>query len=150
MAGLREKDIRLLLDTLLFLSNEAVTIVNDQGEVLYWNKRAEQTYGIRRQDIVGKKIKHFFREKDLMALKMLQQREPQIGVYHRSREDKHVLINSSPFFNREGKLLGAISVEQDISQLVKLNEELSQTFRQLDVLKQEVNQVKKESPFSRD
>ncbi|MDQ0338348.1 PAS domain S-box-containing protein [Caldalkalibacillus uzonensis] len=147
--GLRQyQESRFFLDVLNRVSNEAITMVNLEGEVLFWSVAAEQTYNIKREEIIGKKIKDFFRQEDLIVLKMLETEQPVRGIYHRPRPDKHVLINSAPVYDDEGRLIGAVSVEQDISQLVKLNEELSDASLQLDQLKSAVSQNHAESPFS--
>ena len=137
------------LQVLLSTSSDAVSIVNREGEVLYWNKGAEETYNIRQDEIIGKKIKEFFRKEDLMVLQMLETKEPVRNVYHRPRPDKHVMINSAPVYDAEKQLIGALSVEQDITHTVKLNEELSVASSELHQLKHQVYQKQIESPFSK-
>ncbi|GGK32388.1 sigma-54-dependent Fis family transcriptional regulator [Caldalkalibacillus thermarum] len=144
-----DKQARYFLEVLKYTSNEAITMVNVEGEVLFWNMAAERTYQIKQEEIIGRKIKDFFRQEDLVVLKMLETEQPVRSIYHRPRPDKHVLINSAPVYDDEGRLIGAIAVEQDISQLVKLNEELSDASLQLDQLKSAVSQNHAESPFSR-
>ena len=137
------------LKALLETSRDAIAIINREGEVLFWNKGAELTYNIRHDEIVGKKIKHFFREEDLKVLQMLETEQPVRDVYHRPRPDKHVMINSSPVYDAEGRLIGALSIEQDITHTVKLNEELSMASSELHQLKHQVYRKQLESPFSK-
>jgi PAS domain-containing protein len=43
--------------------NDAVTAVDQEGRVIYWNQAAEQVYGIRKETIIGRKIaEHFDQE----------------------------------------------------------------------------------------
>lgn len=135
------------LEHLISITNNAVTIIDVEGKVLFWNKTAETFYDIPSRSIIGKNIRHFFHPDDLMVLKVLETKQVVHSLYHRPRPDTHVLVNSTPVFGQEGELLGAISVEQDISQLVKLNEELTETSLALDSLKTEVNREKGD-PFS--
>lgn len=46
------------------------------------------------------------------------------GAYHRPRQDTHVLINASPIVADGGEIIGGVATEQDITHLVKLNDEL--------------------------
>ncbi|MFS8580780.1 MAG: PAS domain-containing protein, partial [Novibacillus thermophilus] len=77
------------LKALLETSRDAIAVINREGEVLFWNKGAERTYNIRHDEIVGKKIKHFFREEDLKVLQMLETEQPVRDVYHRPRPEKN-------------------------------------------------------------
>lgn len=113
---------------------------------MFWNEAAEKFYHIPAQSIIGKKIQHFFRPEDLMVLQILGTKHAVNSLYYRPRPDAHVIINATPVLDNKGNLVGAISIEQDVSQLVKLNEELSETSLQLDELKTEVNR-EKEEPF---
>lgn len=129
-----EQNGLIYLEQLLPLCSDAVTMINDKGIVLYWNEGAEAIYQISKEKIIGERISDFFQEKDLMVLKLLNHPQLVKGVYHNPRPDTHVVINASPVFNKEGKLIGAISVEQNITKLVKLNEELDQTALELNQL----------------
>jgi PAS domain S-box-containing protein len=124
----------LFLKQLMPLCSDAITMINTTGTVLYWNEGAEKFYQISKQKIIGQNIADFFHPDDLMVLRILDHPYTVNGVYHRPRPDSHVVINASPVFDAEGGLIGAISVEQNITKLVKLNEELYQTSSQLDQL----------------
>lgn len=148
MKSLSAKKAEAFLAHLLPITNDAVTIIDTDGTVLGWNEAAEKYYQIPQQAILGRKIHEFFRPEDLMVLKVLETKQPVAGLYHRPRPNTHVLINSTPVYDDKGQLLGAISLEQDVSQLVKLNEELSERSMELDKLKQEVIRSNGDDPFS--
>lgn len=79
---------------------------------------------------------------------ILKNKQPIFDVYHQPRPDKHILISSSPVFDYDGKLIGAISVDRDITATVKLNDKLSVTNSKLQDLKQQVINQTKNLPFS--
>lgn len=103
--------------------NDALTAVDKEGTVLYWNRAAEDMYGIARDSITGRKISEFFQENSLMLSQVINSDVPVYRVYHRPRADKHVLINAVPVHSKAGELIGAVSVERDITSIVRLNEE---------------------------
>lgn len=146
--GSTHQQTPFFLEQLLSLTNDALTMVDIEGNVLYWNDEAERYYHIHKKDIIGKPIQDFFRPDDLMVLKILKSRQSVFGLYHRPRPDSHVLINASPVYDNAGELIGAISVEREISRLVKLNEELSATSQELDKLKEELLRANGDDPFS--
>ncbi|KRE75098.1 sigma-54 interaction domain-containing protein [Paenibacillus sp. Soil750] len=104
---------------------DAVTVVDRDGAVICWNPVAEELYGLPREDIVGKRIGEHFDVETLMVLKMLDEGRLIRNTYHRPRPDTHVLINASPIRDAAGTIIGGIATEQDITQLVRLNEQLT-------------------------
>lgn len=136
------------LNTLIETSSDAIAIINALGEVEYWNSQAEQIYGIPLSAIKKKKISTFFKKEDLKLLEILETKKPVFNVYHQPLPDKHVLISSSPILDSEGNLIGAISIDQDITSIVKLNEKLSLTTTELQKVKQQYNLQGQIGPFS--
>lgn len=97
---------------------------------------------------MGKNIEHYFKRNDIKLYEILKDKQPVFDVYHQPWPDKHILISSSPVFDRDGSLIGAISVDRDITATVKLNDELSVTHSKLQDLKQQVINQSKNLPFS--
>lgn len=149
MVSGKQQPLSFFLETVLSTDNDCVSIINRDKEVLFWNDIAEQAYNIERDQILGHKITDFFEEDDLMILKVLETGKPVRNIYHRPRADKHVFVNSSPVFDSEHRLIGAVSIEQDITHTVKLNEKLSATSTRLNQLQQRVYENQLETPFSK-
>ena len=136
------------LTALLETSSDAIAIVSSKKEVMFWNTHAERIYGISKDEIIGKNIEDFFRKQDLKLLEILETEEAVCNVHHEPLPDKHVLINSSPIYNDHGGLIGAISIEDDVTNVVKLNEKLSSTTIELQKVKQQANIQNQTGPFS--
>ncbi|MDQ7094467.1 sigma 54-interacting transcriptional regulator [Desulfosporosinus sp. PR] len=124
--------------TLLDTVNEAVAVVSKEGTVSHWNTMAQEIYSIPQQNILGQPIANFFEQEALTTLKILDEGHPVRQSYHSPRPGTHVLINASPVIY-EGDILGAISCEQDITQIVKLNEKLSNTSSELRNLQKKIS-----------
>lgn len=110
-------------DSLLEAMPDAVTVVDRSGIVLQWNRAAERLYEIPREDIVGRPIAQFFQRASLMLLQVIDNGLPVYDVYHQPRPAKHVYINTVPVTDDKGELVGAVSIERDITDVVRLNEE---------------------------
>jgi sigma-54 dependent transcriptional regulator, acetoin dehydrogenase operon transcriptional activator AcoR len=128
-----------ILNTLLDMVSEAITIVDTDGTVLHWNKAAEQLYDIPAAKIVGKNISDFSWN-SLMISRMLEEGQPIQEAYHEPRPGVYVLVNTSPIF-RNGTMIGAISCEQDVTKLVRLGNELFSTTSQLHTLEEKISQL---------
>lgn len=135
------------LHTLLSYVEEAISIVNTKGVMLYWNEAAEKMYDIKKEDIIGRNVQEFFSKEDIMNLKVLESGQPVRDIYHLPRPDKHVLISTTPIYDESNELIGSMSVERDITATIKLNEKLSSTSEELQQLKQLI-QHQQDDPFS--
>ncbi len=137
----------ILLDTLLDSMSEATTVVNSANTVLFWNEAAENIYDISRTEVIGTSLDVHFASESLQLKDALAQGTAVYRRYHIPRPDRHVLINSAPI-RKNGQIIGAISIEQDITELVRLNEELVHTTAHLHTLQQEMNRVQgSDDPF---
>jgi len=135
-----------LLDTLLEYASEAVCVINQREDVEYWNPRAEVLYGIRQENILGRPIGSFFT--NLLVSRSLRDNKTFRDLYHQPREGAHVLITSAPVPVGE-KIIGSVSLERDIADIVYFNEELSKTGFKMGLLKKEINRLSKKDPFSK-
>jgi len=137
----------VLLDTLLTTMSEATTIVDKQNTVLYWNQSAEKIYEISREDVVGVSLETHFASDSIRLKEALSEGTILQRVYHVPRPDHHVLINTAPV-KKNGEIIGALSIEQDITELVRLNQELADTTAHLQTLKQEMSRFQAgDDPF---
>jgi PAS domain S-box-containing protein len=136
-----------LLGTLLDTMSEATTVVDNTNVVQYWNAAAEKIYEIGREKVVGTPLETHFASESIRLLDALAQGTSVQRVYHVPRPDRHVLINSAPI-RLEGNIVGALSIEQDITELVRLNEELAHTTAHLHNLQQEMSRFQAaDDPF---
>jgi sigma-54 dependent transcriptional regulator, acetoin dehydrogenase operon transcriptional activator AcoR len=119
-----QNSMNAFFEVLINSMNDAVTIVDADGIVLYWNEAAEKTYEITREEIVGKLIGDFFKRESLMLYQVMESGIPVRNVYHEPRPGMHVTINTDPVYNEKQELIGAISIEQNITSYVKLSAEL--------------------------
>ncbi|RFU66871.1 PAS domain S-box protein [Peribacillus saganii] len=137
------------LHTLLSSLDDAISIINTEGVIVYWNEAAEKTFQISKDEIIGKNIQKFFQQEDIMHLKVLQTKQTVRDMYHQPRPDKHVLISTYPIYDEQNELIGSMSVEKDITSTIKLNEKLSSASKELQQLKQQITQSQLGDPFTK-
>ncbi len=136
-----------LLDTLLDTMSEAITIVDSTNIVQHWNTAAEKIYEIDREQMIGTPLDAHFASESIRLIESLSEGTSVQRVYHVPRPDRHVLINAAPI-RQDGTIIGAISIEQDITELVRLNEELAHTTAHLHNLQQEMSRFQAaDDPF---
>ena len=74
------------LQAVLSTEDDAITIVDKKMNVIFWNEAAEETYNIKKEEILGKKITDFFLHDDLMVLKVLKTKKKVKNKEDKSRE----------------------------------------------------------------
>lgn len=137
-----EARLEALLDTV----DEAICVIDETNKVVVWNKRSEMLYGIKSEKILNHPIDRFF--SNLMVSNAMKNHQLITEQYHTPCAEKHVLINARPIAI-EGKVVGGVSAERDITELVQLNQKLSQTNREMQTLKKTINKIHaQKDPFS--
>ena len=127
------------LESIIEKAGDAISVVDLEGKVLYWNEGAERIYGYRKEEIFGKKLSNFLYpqgdkarddEKRLMEGLMARVKKgevvPNVEVKRLTKEQKEILISMtiSPLKDAEGKIIGASRICKDITHLKKAEERL--------------------------
>jgi transcriptional regulator with PAS, ATPase and Fis domain len=118
---------------------------------LGWSDKAQQLYKIKRQEIVGRDVKDFF--SSLVVTSQLRQALSGAAAvrdkYHQPMQGAHVMINAAPVLSN-GKVLGAVASEREITQTMRLANELARSHSQVQDLKSEISKINRPSDaFSR-
>ncbi|KYG26729.1 sigma-54 interaction domain-containing protein [Priestia endophytica] len=139
--------LKAFYKTIIQTSDASVTVIDANENVCTWTEGAEKIFSVTRQDIMGQPITDFFDYKKLEILQSLYKGKSIIGHYHQPRSDLFVLINSNPVYF-EGKIIGAVVSETDVTNQVALNEKLFNMSNEVHRLEQEVAKYKDSSdPF---
>lgn len=119
----------LKLDEMFDLQNniidnlhEAVCICSDVGIVNYWNKSAEQLYGVKAENIIGKHIDYFF--PNAMISKTLKDGKRRDNIENEPVKGKFVILSAVPIYNGSGKLVAVVSTDRDVTEVTKLANQL--------------------------
>jgi transcriptional regulator with PAS, ATPase and Fis domain len=117
---------------------DAVCIVDKNAVVKFWNKSSEKLYQLKRSKILNKPISHFFPQ--ALLPRVIKEGKPYENVYNSPRENCHIIISARPLIE-DGEIVGGISSDRDISEMIELSELLNKTKTSLQVLKQEVSKI---------
>lgn len=131
---------------LLQAVDDAVTVVDPNGSIISWNPKAEELYQSSEEEIIGKPITDFFKEESVILMSTLKQKIGVIRKYNQPKPNVHVLINTLPVFI-DDTIVGGISVERDISEIVKLNDGLATTTAYIQDLERQIETKHLDDPF---
>ncbi len=140
--------LRAFFDTVLETMDASCTVIDKDETVCAWTEGAEKIFSIPRDDIIGKPVTSFFEPDMLEILKTLKHGRKLHRHRHQPRPDLFVLINSNPVY-LDGKIIGAVVSETDITSQVRLNQELFNMSTEVHRLEQEVARLRPSNdPFS--
>lgn len=128
------------LESILDRAGDAISVVDLEGKILYWNEGAEQIYGYRKEEVLGKRLSDFLfpadeslreEEERLLEKLMIRVKEgesvPNVEVKRQTKEGKEIITSMtiSPLRDADGKVIGASRICKDITQLKKVEERLT-------------------------
>lgn len=136
------------IETILNTLEDSCTVIDENANVVCWTKGAERIFSISKEEIIGQPITNYFTRENLEILNALKKGESVYRHQHHARDDLAVLINSSPVIYKDN-IIGAVVSETDITNLIRLNNELYKTSEKLFDLEEEIRKSTTTSnPFS--
>lgn len=119
------KQISSLLEAIIQSSNEAISVVDENGKGTLINKAYTKMTGLSESDVIGKPADIDISEGENIHVKVLESRRPVKGARLKvGPAKKDVIVNAAPVIV-DGFLKGSVGILQDESKLRELNSELN-------------------------
>lgn len=119
------KEVQTMLQAIIQSSDEAISVVDDQGRGLLINPAYTRITGLTKDQVIGKPASIDIYEGDSMHMKVLQTKKPVRGVNMRvGPKHKEVIVNVAPIIV-DGYLKGSVGVIHDVSEIQTLTHELN-------------------------
>ncbi|MEN1970146.1 sigma 54-interacting transcriptional regulator [Lentibacillus sp. N15] len=117
-------EIKTMLEAIIYSSDEAISVVDENGVGIMINPAYSRITGLKETDIVGKPASVDISEGESMHMKVLKTRRPVRGVRMKVGITKRdVLVNVAPVIV-DGKIKGSVGVLHDVSEIKALTNEL--------------------------
>ncbi len=130
---------RELFEYILDNIPDTITVVDKNGIVIFFNSTAEEYYGVKRNEILGKNVVDFFPGATLP--KVLQQGISYDNIYSSPRENSFVVLSAVPLKDNNNNIIGALARDRDITEIVKLSDLLNKTQSSLLQLEKEYSKI---------
>lgn len=114
------RNIALELDTIINSTHNLIISIDDKGIIKVWNYSAEKFLDMKAEDVIGKHILDVLPNSDLMDVIETGEVDTLKKVIFNNRT---FISNRSPMI-KDGKIIGAVAVLQDISEIEKMSKEL--------------------------
>jgi len=112
--------------------HDGIIITDLNGNVISWNAGAEELFGYTESEVIGKHISLIYRKNDIPGIKeSIQASLARTGLYKgdlsfvkKSKEIIPVSLSLSLLKDENGKVIGRIGINQDITQRKKIEDAL--------------------------
>ncbi|MFC7060570.1 sigma 54-interacting transcriptional regulator [Halobacillus seohaensis] len=118
------KEVKTMLEAIIQSSDEAISVVDENGNGLMINPAYTRITGLEQSEIIGQPATVDISEGESMHMKVLSTRRPVRGVRMKvGPSKKDVLVNVAPVIV-DGKLKGSVGVLHDVTEIQSLTSEL--------------------------
>ena len=132
-------EVRSRLEAILEISNDGILVVSLDGTILAWNRAAEQIYGYRADQIVGKPLTTLVPPERLHELSEIYPGVARGGVIDQfetvrvRRDGVHIEVSLSimPIRDRNGRVTSALIIMRDITAAQLALQEAAQSSEKL-------------------
>jgi PAS domain S-box-containing protein len=133
------KNDKELFEYILDNIPDSITIVDVNCKVIFFNTTSEEYYDIKKEEIIGEDLVMFF--PGAMLPKVIEKGQPYYNIYNSPRRNSYVVLSAVPLFDREGKIIGGLARDRDITEIVKISDLLNKTQLSLIKLEQEYSKI---------
>lgn len=131
---------------------EAIYISDANGNIIYFNKVAENLDGYKLKEVRGKSIKSLYGidETTSPLLKSLASEHPRYNekfTYYINGKENVQICNTSPIY-KDGQLVGAYSIQRDITPFKEIVERNIALQYKIEQVKNKEENASSENPFS--
>ncbi|MHB1652852.1 MAG: sigma 54-interacting transcriptional regulator [Desulfitobacteriaceae bacterium] len=116
------------LDAIVNSFYDGVYISDGQGNGLRVNSAYERITGVRAHELLGKNMREVVEQgivSDSVTLKVIEQKKP-VTITQKIKTGVEVLVTGNPVFNEDGELVKIVTNVRDMSELNRLQKELTE------------------------
>ncbi|WP_280768376.1 sigma-54 interaction domain-containing protein [Salipaludibacillus daqingensis] len=118
------KSIQTMLEAIIFSSDDAISVVDENGKGLLINPAYTRITGLTKEEVIGKPATTDISEGESMHMQVLKTKKPVRGVKMKVGPfRKDVIVNVAPVIV-DGILKGSVGVVHDMSEMEELTHEL--------------------------
>ncbi|GAB6171123.1 sigma-54-dependent Fis family transcriptional regulator [Paradesulfitobacterium aromaticivorans] len=141
------KKVNKELEGIFASSYDGIIITDGEGNVLKINQALLRVTDLTREDFLGQKIDSLY-EKEIFSYEAVAKRarvgKKLVTGIQRIKTGKEVIVSATPVFDDDGNVIRVVTNVRDMSDLVKLEEELNESRQLSDQLRSQFNKLLEE------
>lgn len=104
-------------------ANDGMVVIDNKGQVILFNKRAEEIMGVNKEQAIGKDVLEVIPTSRLLLI--LKTRRVESNQEMELGNGRKIITTRIPIIEENGTLMGAFAVFKDITEVVNLAEEIT-------------------------
>ena len=104
-------------------TNDGMVVIDNNGAVILFNRRAEEMMGVKREKAIGKTVREVIPQSRLPLI--LETRRIETNQEMLLENGRKIITTRIPLIEENGRLIGAFAVFKDITEVVNLAEEIT-------------------------
>ena len=124
--------------------SDAICVADGTGIITAVNKRYTEITGHTGEIVIGKNLKDLIKQGLInrsVTLMSIEQRK-KLTVLSTTEFNQKLLITSTPFFNNSGEVIRVMTVMRDMTELIKLKEDLEKVEKESEKYLKELNYLR--------
>ncbi|NLO21462.1 MAG: sigma 54-interacting transcriptional regulator [Syntrophomonadaceae bacterium] len=123
------KELNAELDAIIESSHDGIYLTDGAGTTLRLNEAFEKLTGFPRNELLGRNVEDLVNEKGVVSVSVsalvLQEKKPQT-IIQKTITGATALSTGTPVFDRKGKIFRVVSNVREITELMRLQQQLEQ------------------------
>ncbi|SDW54619.1 PAS domain S-box-containing protein [Marininema mesophilum] len=111
------------LDAIIHSTHDGMMAVNEQGKVTLYNRAAQRLIGREPENVMGYAIEDVFPNTRLD--RVLKTGESELNYSLTLANGKKIVTNRKPVTDREGRVIGAVAVFRDMTEVLSLTQQVA-------------------------
>lgn len=119
------KEIQTMLEAIIYSSDDAISVVDEQGRGLLINPAYTRLTGLSKEEVIGQPATTDISEGESVHLQVLETKQPMRGVkMNVGAKKREVVVNVAPIIV-DGQLKGSVGVIHDLTEIQSLTKQLN-------------------------
>lgn len=123
------KELNAELDAIIESSHDGIYLTDGDGITLRLNEAFEKLTGFPRQELLGRSVEALVKEKGVVSASVsalvLEEKKPRT-IIQKTMTGATALSTGTPVFDRKGKIFRVVSNVREITELMRLQQQLEQ------------------------
>lgn len=111
------------VDVILNSTHDAMIAINLEGYITLFNRAAEKILNQKTKDVIGTFVKNAIPNTRL--LEILKSGEAELNRRQELDSNLTIITNRVPVFDKNSKLIGAVAVFRDVSEVLEMSEQIT-------------------------
>ena len=148
----KDKDLLKRVQAIIESSYDGIYVTDGQANTIMVNSAYEMMTDFKREEVVGRNMRELVEEgffDKSVTLEVLQSGK-QETIRQTLRSGKEILVTGTPIFDDNGNIIMVVTNDRDMSELMRLNQELEHSLEIAMAYKEELHLMQQSDLFGKD